>query len=178
LYYQYFIDIVEQETGLNRTVSKIQDALEHLSKNNNPHPFLALITDLIDKDLSLRDALSFDEKHLKMLMIPYFSLSASHYVKSEPEWQKGFIDLLLLKRPNVATKYNFIIELKYVKKTEEKKKPQKGKESLLQKVEKEARAQINKYLQTDDAKRIPNLKAWLLILVGREWHLIEEIPMP
>jgi Predicted AAA-ATPase/PD-(D/E)XK nuclease superfamily len=178
LYYQYFIDIVEQETGLNRTVSKIQDALEHLSKNNNPHPFLALITDLIDKDLSLRDALGFDEKHLKMLMIPYLSLSASHYVKSEPEWQNGFIDMLLLKRPNVTTKYNFIIELKYIKKAEGTPKPQKGKESPLQKVEKEARAQINKYLQTDDAKRIPNLKAWLLILVGREWQLIEEIPMP
>jgi hypothetical protein len=178
LYYQYFIDIIEREHGLNPMVAKVQAALAQLSKNNNPHPFLAIITDLIDKDLSLRDALGFDEKHLKMLMIPYFSLSASHYVKSEPEWQNGFIDMLLLKRPNVTTKYNFIIELKYVKKAEETKKPQKDKESPIQKVEREARAQINKYLQTDDAKRIPNLKAWLLILVGREWHLIEEIPMP
>jgi Predicted AAA-ATPase/PD-(D/E)XK nuclease superfamily len=177
LYYNYFIDIVEQETGLNRTVSKIQKALEGLSRDNNPHPFLDLIKAVIDKDLSFRDAQGFDEKHLKMLMIPYFSLSASHYVVSEPEWENGYVDMLLLKRPNVTTKYNFIIELKYVKKADENKKDNETKEPYTQKVEREAREQIQKYLQTDNAKRIPNLKAWLLILVGREWKLVEEIPI-
>jgi hypothetical protein len=178
LYYNYFIDIVEQETGLNRTVSKIQKALEGLSRDNNPRPFLDLIKAVIDKDLSFRDAQGFDEKHLKMLMIPYFSLSASHYVVSEPEWENGYVDMLLLKRPNVTTKYNFIIELKYVKKADENKKDNETKEPYTQKVEREAREQIQKYLQTDNAKRIPNLKAWLLILVGREWKLVEEIPIP
>ena len=42
---------------------------------------------------------------------------------------------------------------------------------------KEARQQLNGYLQTDNAKRIENLKAWLLILVGREWRLVEEVPV-
>jgi hypothetical protein len=174
LYYQYFIDIVEQETGLNRTMYKIQDVLEQLSKNNNPHPFLDIIKALIDKDLSFRDAKGFDEKHLKMLMIPYLSLSASHYVKSEEEWQNGYIDVLMLKRPNVTTKYNFLIELKYIKKGEDTKKEK----DLIAKVEKEAREQVQKYLQSDNAQRISNLKAWLFILVGREWHLVEEIFMP
>ena len=177
LYYEYFIDIIEQETGLNRDVSKIQDALEQLSKKNNPRPFLDLIKDLIDKDLSFRDAKGFDEKHLKMLMIPYLSLSASHYVKSEEEWQNGYIDVLMLKRPNVTTQYNFLIELKYIKKTDENREDKETKESYVKKVEKEAREQVQKYLQSDNAKRIQNLKAWLFILVGREWHLVEEIPM-
>ena len=166
LYYNYFIDIVEAETGLNRSILKIQNALEQLSRNNNPQPILALIKALIDKDLSFRDAQGFDEKHLKMLMIPYLSLSASHYVVSEDEWENGYVDVLLLKRPNVTTKYNFIIELKYVK---------KGSENTLQKVADEGRAQIHKYIQSDNAKRIPSLKAWLLVLVGREWALVEEI---
>ena len=178
LYYEYFIDIIEQETGLNRTVSKIQDALVQLSKNNNPRPFLDLIKDLIDKYLSFRDAKSFDEKHLKMLMIPYLSLSASHYVKSEEEWQNGYIDVLMLKRPNVQTQFNFLIELKYIKKADENTKDKEKKVAYIEKVEKEAREQVQKYLQSDNAKRIPNLKAWLLILVGREWHLIEEITIP
>ena len=166
LYYNYFIDIVEAETGLNRSVLKIQNALEEISRNNNPQPFLDLIKALIDKDLSFRDAQGFDEKHLKMLMIPYLSLSASHYVVSEDEWENGYVDVLLLKRPNVTTKYNFIIELKYVK---------KGSENNLQKVADEGRAQIHKYIQSDNAKRIPSLKAWLLVLVGRDWELVEEI---
>ena len=166
LYYNYFIDIVEAETGLNRSVLKIQNALEEISRNNNPQPFLDLIKALIDKDLSFRDAQGFDEKHLKMLMIPYLSLSASHYVVSEDEWENGYVDVLLLKRPNVTTKYNFIIELKYVK---------KGNENTLQKVADEGRAQIHKYIQSDNAKRIPSLKAWLLVLVGRDWELVEEI---
>jgi hypothetical protein len=180
LYYNYFIDIVEQETGLNRTVPKIQEALKCISKDNNFQPFLDLIKALIDKDLSFRDAKGFDEKHLKMLLIPYLSLSSSHYVKSEPEWQNGYIDILLLKRAHATTKYNFVIELKYVKKGDLDKivKNADGtKEKWTEKVEREARMQLTNYLKTDDAKRIPNLKAWLIILVGREWKIVEEIPV-
>ena len=175
LYYDYFIDIIEREYGLNRLIPKIQTALIELSKNNNPHPFLAVVKTIIDKDLSFRDAQGFDEKHLKMLMIPYLSLSASHYVKSEEEWENGYVDVLLLKRPNIVTKYNFLIELKYVKKADENVKDKDTKELYVAKVEKEARVQIQKYIQSDNAKRIPNLKVWLLILVGREWQVVEEI---
>ena len=178
LYYQYFVDIIEREYGLNETATKVQNALKEFSKNNNPHPFLELIKTIIDKDLSFRDAQGFDEKHLKMLMIPYLSLSASHYVKSEEEWQNGYVDILMLKRPTVTTKYNFLIELKYIKKADENTKDKETKESYVEKVEKEAREQVQKYLQSDNAKRIPNLKAWLFILVGREWQLVEEIPIP
>jgi hypothetical protein len=177
LYYEYFIDIAEREQGLNRTVPKIQTALQQLSKNNNPHLFLDLIKTLIDKDLSLRDAKGFDEKHLKMLLIPYLSLSASHYVVSEPEWENCYPDLLLLKRPSIETRYTFLIELKYIKKGDEHKKDSVTQELYVDKVEREARVQLQKYIQTENAKRMTDLKAWLIILVGREWHLVEEIPI-
>lgn len=177
LYYDYFVNIVERETGLNRKVSLIRKALAELSSNNNPHPFLEIIRVLIEKDLSLRDAQSFDEKHLKMLLIPYLSLSATHYVVSEPEWEKLYPDIVLFKRPNVETRYTFIIELKYIKMSDENKLDKETKERYIEKVENEARLQLQKYIQTENARRIPNLKAWLLILVGRTWHLVEEIPV-
>ena len=177
LYYDYFVAISEQESNLNRTYVDIDKALSALSKNNNPHPFLELIKALIDKQLSLRDAQKFDEKHLKMLLIPYLSLSATHYVASEPEWEKQYADIVLLKRPNVETKYNFIFELKYLKKADKNKKDALTGEKNIDKVTQEARQQLAEYLKTDNAKRLTNLKAWLLILVGREWHLIEEVPV-
>jgi Predicted AAA-ATPase/PD-(D/E)XK nuclease superfamily len=177
LYHDYFVNIVERETGLNRKVSIIRKALKELAANNNPHPFLEIIRVLIEKDLSLRDAQGFDEKHLKMLIIPYLSLSATHYVVSEPEWEKLYPDIVLKKRPNIETRYNFLIELKYIKMADENKDDKDSKERIIAKVEKEARLQIQKYIQTENAKRIPNLKAWLLILVGRKWHLVEEIPV-
>jgi hypothetical protein len=175
LYYDYFVAISEQETKLNRNYVTIHKSLSELSKNNNPHPFLDLIKALIDKQLSMRDALNFDEKHLKMLLIPYLSLSTTHYVASEPEWENQYPDIVLLKRPNVTTKYNFIFELKYVKKSNKNKKEKDSEEKTLNKIIEEARTQLKGYLETDDAKRLESLKAWLLILVGREWHLIEEI---
>ena len=177
LYYDYFVAISEEETNLNRTSGEISQALFELAKNNKPHPFLAIIKSLIDKQLSLRDAQKFDEKHLKMLLIPYLSLSASHYVVSEPEWENQYADILFLKRPNIETKYNFILELKYVKKADKNKKDPKTGEKYVDKITNEARQQLTDYLKTDNAKRIANLKAWLLILVGRDWHLIEEIPV-
>ncbi len=177
LYYQYFIDITERETGLNRQVNDIQLALADLARSNNPHTFLGIIKALIDKELSFRDAQGFDERHLKMLMIPYLSLSASHYVVSEAEWESGYVDILLLKRPNITTQFNFIIELKYIKKADADKKDPQTQEPYIQKIEREAREQIQKYIATNNAKRINNLKAWLIILVGREWHIVEEIPI-
>jgi Predicted AAA-ATPase/PD-(D/E)XK nuclease superfamily len=177
LYYDYFVALSEQETNLNRSHGQIGKSLFELSKNNNPRPFLDIIKSLIDKQLSLRDAQKFDEKHLKMLLIPYLSLSATHYVVSEPEWENQYADIVLLKRPNVETKYNFILELKYIKKADKNKiDPQTG-EKNIDKITREARQQLDNYLKTDNAKRIPNLKAWLLILVGREWYLIEEVPV-
>jgi hypothetical protein len=175
LYYDYFVAISEQETKLNRTHGQIEKALFELSKNNDPHPFLGLIKSLIDKQLSLRDAQKFDEKHLKMLLIPYLSLSSTHYVASEPEWENQYPDIVLMKRPNVTTKYNFILELKYVKKADKNKKIPQSELKIIDKITDEARQQLKGYLKSDNAKRIDNLKAWLLILVGREWHLIEEI---
>jgi Predicted AAA-ATPase/PD-(D/E)XK nuclease superfamily len=175
LYYEYFVVISEEETQLNRASGDISKALFTFATMNNPRPFLALITALIEKRLSVRDAQGFDEKHLKMLLIPYMSLSASHYVTSEPEWENQFPDIVFKKRPNIATKYNFIFELKYVKIADKNKKDEKTKEKTLDKIIIEARQQLKAYLQTDDAKRLDNLKAWLLILVGRKWHLIEEV---
>jgi hypothetical protein len=177
LYYDYFVVLSEQETKLNRTYGEIGRSLFELSKYNNPRPFLELIKALITKLLSVRDAQNFDEKHLKMLLIPYLSLSATHYVVSEPEWSNQFADILLLKRPNIETKYNFVLELKYIKKADKAKKDAITGEKHVDKVTNEARQQLTNYLQTDNAKRIGNLKAWLLVLVGREWHLIEEIPV-
>ena len=177
LYYDYFVAIVEQESGMNNAVLKVRNALMQLSKHNNPHPFLDLIKSLIDKDLSLRDAQGFEEKHLKMLLIPFFSISAAHYVVSEPEWENGYPDILLLKRPNVTTKYNFIFELKYIKLNDKNLKDAKTADTYIQTVEDNAREQLTKYIQTDNAKRIPNLKAWILVLYGREWRLVEELPV-
>jgi PD-(D/E)XK nuclease superfamily len=177
LYYDYFVVLSEQETNLNRTYGEIARSLFDLSKNNNPRPFLELIKALITKLLSVRDAQNFDEKHLKMLLIPYLSLSATHYVVSEPEWSNQFADILLLKRPNIETKYNFVLELKYIKKADKAKKDAITGEKHVDKITNEARQQLTNYLQTDNAKRISNLKAWLLVLVGRDWHLIEEIPV-
>ena len=173
----YFVAISEQETQLNRTHGDITRALYELAKHNDPHPFLKIIKSLLDKQLSPRDAQNFDEKHLKMLLIPYLSLSASHYVKSEPEWENQYIDILLQKRPNRETRYNFVFELKYLKKADKNKKNVQTGEKQIDKVIKDARQQLANYLQTDDAKRLVNLKAWLLILVGRDWHLVEEMPV-
>jgi hypothetical protein len=175
LYYDYFVAISEQETQLNRSHGQIAKSLLELSKNNNPHPFLDLIKALIDKRLSTRDALNFDEKHLKMLLIPYLSLSSTHYALSEPEWENQYPDIVLQKRPNVTTKYNFIFELKYIKKGDKNKKEKDTDEKTINKIAEEARKQLRGYLKTDNAKRLDNLKGWLLVLVGREWHLIEEV---
>jgi hypothetical protein len=67
------------------------------------------------------------------------------------------------------------LELKYIKKADKKKKEAQSELKLVDKITNEARQQLKDYLKSDNAKRLEGLKAWLLVLVGREWHLIEEI---
>ena len=105
----------------------------------------------------------------------YFCRFQSFKLIGYAERENGYVDVLLLKRPHATTKYTFILELKYLKKGDENRKDAVTGEPYVQKTAREAREQLQKYLQSENAKRMTNLKAWLIILVGREWHLVEAI---
>ena len=91
---------------------------------------------------SIRDFV-FHEEGIKMFLLAYLNVSPLYIVQSESEMEKGYADIFLQKDYIVTdkTKYEYIIELKYIKKQEIKKID-------LKKVKEEAKKQLENYAKS------------------------------
>ena len=114
--------------------------------------------------LSNRDYQNFDEKYVKMLFITLASLSQLYIIKSEAEAAGEYPDLMYLFRKPYKPNYQFLIELKYLKKTESRK---------LTKTMESAREQVKRYLSKPEVKELENLKSYAVVFVGKKGHFTE-----
>lgn len=76
------------------------------------------------------------------------------------------MDLLLLRRPPFSAPHQFAFELKFLH--------QKKAAELPATID-EDRAQLRRYLNREDLRRLQGLKAWLLVFVGTELRHLEEV---
>lgn len=70
--------------------------------------------------VSNRDLMGLDEKHYKFKLLSIFHILSDYTVISEQEVDDGYIDILLKKKLNTDAnvKFEWLIELKYVKKSD------------------------------------------------------------
>ena len=129
------------------------------------------ITNYIKEILSKvdnRDFIQFDEKYIKLMYFTLLCGNKNFNTYTEYPTNHGYIDVMLFKNGNYS-KYDMMIELKYIKKSDYR----KNKKLLLIKKE-EAKNQINHYVKDE---RIPkeNLKKYIVIFIGEKIEIIEEI---
>ena len=105
-------------------------------------------------------------KNIFALFVGFASLSKLYFIKSEPEIEKKYPDVLFLHRPPFFPKYQFLFELKYLSKAGEK---------AVKTQEEKAVEQVLEYLAFDEIKRLKNLKAYVLVFVGSEIKVLKEI---
>ena len=129
-----------------------------LSRDNDLRPLLDCATQIL-KGLSDRDAMGFDEKHLKMIVASLLFSAPRFYVRSEHEVPGGYIDLLLLRHPSNKPHHQFALELKYLKKNEAKQLKQKAAEAC---------AQLERYREDPYLNGLQDFHAWAVVFVGDE----------
>lgn len=158
LYYEYFAETLRLRADLKISMYEaIKDAVVALSVDNDVQPFIAVVEEVLGR-LSNRDARAgFGENQIKAIFAALLTPSEVYLVRSEPEANQRYVDLLCTGLPEVRINWNFAFELKYLKKSEAK---------LLAAKAEEARTQLESYLQTDDLRRIPNLAAYTIVFVG------------
>ncbi len=161
LYFDFFTVVIKEAADYELDVADIKDSIEKIALDGEIGEFVSLIEKTLNK-LSNRDHINFDEKYVKLIMISYLMLSRVYYVKSEYEVEDGYIDIALLERSGIKPNYEAIIELKYIKNSEYKKK---GEKIVKEKV-KEAKEQIAKYKEADELREKENLQKWVLVFVG------------
>jgi len=165
LYRAYFIDFIKSEKKLEFKTADVKTAIRNLAQHNEIKPFIHLVENAL-KNLSNQDFKKFDEKYIKALFVGFASLSNLYLVKSEPEIESKYPDILFLYRPPFFPKYQFLFEIKYLNKAGEK---------ALKTKEDKAITQVKEYLQFEEIKSLKNLKSYVLIFVGSDIKIVKEI---
>jgi len=163
IYWSFFKDEILNRNEIGIEESNIQKALTDLAVNNNMAGWIGEIERILSL-LSNRDYQNFDEKYVKMLFITLASLSQLYIIKSEAEVTGEYPDLMYLFRKPYKPNYQFLIELKYLKKGESRK---------LTITMESAKEQVKRYLSKSEVKDLENLKSYAVVFVGKKGHFTE-----
>lgn len=165
LYFNYFGQLIKEDLKQPIDPLDVQASIRELARNNSPGPILEIVSQTLNQ-LSNRDWMHFDEKHLKMVLVSYLYSSQLYLIKSEYEAGQKYVDLLLLRRPPFPAPHQFAFELKFL---------HQKKASELPAAIDEGRAQLRRYLGLEDLRQLDGLKAWLIVFVGTQLKHLEEV---
>jgi hypothetical protein len=160
LYYKFFFDKLRERAELQDSIFvDTREAVIRMSVDNELGPLLVIIEQVLAR-LSNRDMRGgFNEGHLKAIVASLLVPSRVYLVRSEPEAERQYVDLLCIALPEVRVNWNFAFELKYLK--------QQDAAQLEAKAAK-AKTQLEGYLQTEDLQRVDRLAAYAIVFVGAE----------
>ena len=160
LYFEYFIALSFDKTRFAKMQRPIAETIQTFFKIGNPEPFFKIVEDVLQENHSNRDEMVYGEKHLQTLMIGLLYPYESYYIHSEYEARRGYPDIFLERIPDRPTKFDIVLELKYVKKSQE---------DTLPKVITEARKQLNRYMRSARFKR-PDVRGYYVVFLGGKLH--------
>ena len=157
---QYFQKINED---YNIQVRDVRIAVNEMRMNGNIESFIEFLKKILE-DLSNRDLIQMDEKHIKMMIITLLGVDSTYFVQSEVENNKGYVDILLKRKIQFkdVTKFQYLIELKYIRESER---------NTLEKVKEEGLKQLRKYEENSFIRNEfegDDLKKVLVIVVGKK----------
>jgi hypothetical protein len=159
--WEYFGRMLQDTTGINyHLVNELHEAILEMASRGKIEPFVDFIGEKI-RGISFRDTL--DEQFIKGILLVFLGLTDTYRVISEREVQNGYPDLLLKKGSvygvdGPEVKFEWMLELKYIKKKNQKQ---------LERVRKEAQDQLKEYMTSRYMAGRPNLKAVALIFIGK-----------
>ncbi len=163
IYWNFFASQLKENIQIALNTDKIITSLEDLAYKNNMQGWMERIEDVMEL-LSNRDLQKFDEKYVKMLFITLAAMSQLYIIKSEAEIKGEYPDLMYLYRKPYKPNYQFLIELKYLKKSEEGK---------LKTTMEAAVQQAKKYLAKPEVSQLENLEVYGVVFVGKKGHFEE-----
>jgi hypothetical protein len=91
--------------------------------------------------------------------------SEIYFIRSEAEVNKRYPDILLLERSPFEVPNQFLFELKYCKKKDGEQGWQRKREQGVK--------QVQEYLDLEDVRSMPKLRAYLLVTDGSKVEAVE-----
>ena len=170
VYWEYFAEILKRTYNIDTKMNVLRKAVGEMAGNGEINPFVDYLNELLG-NLSNRDLIKFDEKHLKVVIMTLLDMEQTYAIFSETEVENGYVDLFLVSNRAYQKfiNYDWIIELKYLKETER---------NRLKEVQKEAQGQLEKYRDSKKSKygfRSAGVKSISMVIIGKKDVEIEAV---
>ena len=163
LYYEYFRVEIERRAQIFLENRLLKEAVKQLALHNNIAPLIEEINKVLAL-FSNRDFMKMDEKHLKAVILTLLYQSELYFIRSEPEINNRYPDIMLLERNPFQVEHQFLFELKFSKKKEGERGWKEKKEQGV--------GQVREYLRLEDIQRLPKLRSYLLLTDGAKMEAV------
>jgi hypothetical protein len=171
IYWEYILQLTRDR---NRDVlinpSRQQDAISSLAYKGDPKPYLDYVSQNIFSRLSNRDLQDFNEKYVKIILLNGLFQSNIYVTLTELEVTQGYTDIYMHRShllPDIP--YEWVWEIKYVKKEEA------GKKNVLKEKQEEARVQLKKYRDSSLFAGRTDVRFLSVIFIGKDRYEMEEL---
>ncbi|MCB2306071.1 ATP-binding protein [Clostridium estertheticum] len=161
IYWEQYFQKVNEDYNIE--IQKVRVAVNEMRMYGSIEPLIELVKGILEH-LSNRDLIQMDEKNVKMMILTLLGVDSTYFIKSEDENNKGYVDLMLRRKIQLKdiTKFEWIIELKYIKESDR---------NTLEKVKDQGLKQLQMYGESkmvQDELDKEGLKKVLIIVVGKK----------
>jgi hypothetical protein len=165
--WEYFGRMLQEEIGIKYILTDNLKTIFRSMAKGEIEPFVDFLGGVL-KALSRRDMKRLlGEQYIKWVLLTYLRLTPLYLFVSERELENGYVDILL-EKGNAATRVEWLLELKYIKKENR---------NQLEEVRKKAFEQLQKYMKSREMMaRRSNLKAVALIFIGKSEIVVDHFP--
>ncbi len=167
LYASYFLKLVDRHNKYRIDTSEIEEGMQELAEDGKIEKITSKVQEFLFH-CSVRDKENFNEMNLKHVFSMILALTTQYVVYAEYPAGQGFADMYIAKAANSLAKYEAVVELKYLNK-------EKVRKFNLKKSIKEAKQQLERYLEDKRMKDKENLKKFVIVFEGFEKFYIEEL---
>ena len=167
LYASYFLQLTDTAQKYKIDISKISDSIIQLGQYGKIDDLVAKVQEFLFY-CSVRDKENFNEMSLKHVFGMILSLTSQFITYAEYPAGQGFADMYIQKSADSLANYEAIVELKYLSEKD-------GKRANMKKLVKEAKDQLDRYLNDKRLEQKENLKKFVIIFKGFEDYFVEEL---
>jgi hypothetical protein len=160
VYWEYISRLTQESSPLMTVETRpLDDAIESMAMEGDLHRYIDYVSRNAFSKLSDKDLQHFDEKYIKILLLAYLFQSKIYVPMSEYETGSGYTDIFLQRNPQLPQiKYEWVLEIKYLKTSDAKKLPQ---------AQKEASEQLQRYIHAHRLEGRSDLKTATVVFIGK-----------
>ncbi|GHV30787.1 hypothetical protein FACS1894177_04000 [Bacteroidia bacterium] len=169
LYWDYIVRMTQETSPLMTIQSQpLNESIIAAAMEGDINRFIEYVSKNAFSKFSDQDLKHFDEKYIQALLLAYLFMSKIYVPMSEYETVPGRTDIYLQRDPRLPqVKWEWILELKYCK--------TKAKPNEIAKLQKEGEEQIKQYLASHRLGNRSDLKAAVIVFIGKNKYEIKEL---